>query len=378
LFLKKKYQNLNLLEVSSSALKNNYSYFQSLHPNQKICPVLKSNAYGHDLKLVAKFLDKKIHPPFVCVDSLYEAYELQKAKVKTPILIIGYTFPKNFVIQKKLPFSFPVYDEKTLFTLVKYQPHAPIHLKIDSGMNRLGLQEKDIPSFIKILKKCPRANIQGIYTHLSQADDPSQNSFTKKQVKTFKSIIKQFKSAGFSFLYQHISATAGVFLVNDPEFNLIRLGLGFYGLSPFIPNSASDRKLKKHLKPALKFTTHLIQTKDIKKGQKVSYSGIFTAPKDLKIAILPVGYNDGLNYALSNRGVVTIKNTPCPILGKICMNLTIINISNIKNPYLGQKVTIYSSFPNSPNSIANSAHTARTIPYILLTSLHPSTKRILV
>ncbi len=378
MLLKRKYQNLNLLTVSSSALKNNYSYFQSLHPNQKICPVLKSNAYGHGLKLVGKFLDKKIKPPFICVDSLYEAYELQKAKVKTPILIIGYTFPKNLKTRKKLPFSFPVYDEETLSILVKYQPHAPLHLKIDSGMNRLGLQEKDIPSFIKTLKKYPQANIQGIYTHLSQSDDPSKASFTKKQLKTFKSILNQFKSAGFGFLYKHISATAGTFIVDEPEFNLIRLGLGFYGISPFAPNSAPDLKLKKHLAPALEFTSHLIQIKDIKKGQEISYSGTYKAKKDLKIAILPVGYNDGLDRRLSNRGVVTINNSSCPILGRVCMNLTIIDVSSVKKPHLGQKVTIYSKNHDHKNSLKNSAHTANTIPYVLLTSLHASTKRILV
>lgn len=378
MFLKNKYQNLNLLKISSSALKNNYSYFQSLHPNQKICPVLKSNAYGHGLKLVGKFLDKKIHPPFVCVDSLYEAYQLQKARVKTPILIIGYTFPKNFKIRKKLPFSFPVYDQETLSTLVKYQPHAPIHLKIDSGMNRLGLQEKNIPSFIEILKKYPQANIQGIYTHLSQSDNPTKNSFTKKQLKTFKSILNQFKAAGFGFLYKHISATAGTSIVNDPEFNLVRIGLGFYGLSPFVLNSAPDQSLKKHLKPALEFATHIVQIKDLKKGDRVSYSGTFTAQKNLKTAILPVGYNDGLDRRLSNKGVVTIKNTPCPVLGKVCMNLTIVDISNVKKPHLGQKVTIYSSNPNHKNSIQNSANLAQTIPYVFLTSLHPTTKRILV
>jgi len=379
LFLKRKYQNLNLLEISFSALKNNYSYFQSLHPSQKICPVLKSNAYGHGLKLVAKVLDKKIKPPFICVDSLYEAYELQKAKIKTPILIIGYTFPKNFKTRKKLPFSFPVYDEETLSTLVKYQPHAPLHLKIDSGMNRLGIQEKDIPSFIETLKKYPQANIQGIYTHLSQSDDPAKASFTKKQLKTFKSILHQFKSAGFGFLYKHVSATAGATIIDkEPEFNLIRLGLGFYGLSPFAPGSAPDLKLKKHLTPALKFTSHLIQIKDIKKGREISYSGTYKAKKDLKIAILPVGYNDGLDRRLSNRGVVTIKNTPCPILGRVCMNLTIIDISNVKKPHLGQIVTIYSKNSDHQNSLKNSAHTAKTIPYVLLTSLHPSTKRVLI
>jgi len=378
LFFKNKYQNLNLLKISSSALKNNYSHFQSLHPNQKICPVLKSNAYGHGLKLIGKFLDKKIHPPFVCVDSLYEAYELQKARIKTPILIIGYTFPKNFKLRKKLPFSFPVYDEETLSILVKYQPHAPIHLKIDSGMNRLGLQEKNIPSFIEILKKYPQANIQGIYTHLSQSDDPTKSSFTKNQLKTFKSILNQFKSAGFGFLYKHVSATAGALTINDPEFNLIRIGLGFYGLSPLAPNSAPDQNLKKHLKPALEFTTHIVQIKNLKKGDQVSYAGTFTAQKNLKTAILPVGYSDGLDRRLSNRGAVTIKNTLCPVLGKICMNLTIVDISNVKKPHLGQKVTIYSSNPNHQNSIQNLANLAQTIPYVLLTSLHPTTKRILV
>ncbi len=374
----REYKNLNKIEISKPALRNNFNYFQSKHPHTKICPVLKSNAYGHGLKILAEFIDQEIQPRFLVVDSLYEAYELEEENINTPILIIGYTRPDNFKLKKNLNFTFPVYDEQTIAVLAKYHPEAKVHLKIDSGMNRLGIQPNQVDDFIKLLKKYPRLNVTGIYTHLSQADDPQTKKFTNNQVKTFKSVINQFENQGFNFKWKHISATSGSEVVDDPEFNLIRTGLGFYGISPFPKETKENEQLEKNLKPALKFITHLAQIKKINKGAEISYGGTYTAKKDMKIGILPAGYYDGVDRRLSNKGVVTINGKDCPILGRVCMNLTIVDLSKVKNPQIEQVVTIYDNQTNSKNSTKNSADLANTIPYTLLVDLAPSTRRVLV
>lgn len=372
----REYKNLNKIEISKQALINNFNFFQNKHSQTEICPVLKSNAYGHGLELLAEFVDREIKPKFIIVDSLYEAYKIED--VNTPILIIGYTRPENFKIKKKLNFSFPVYDEQTIAALAQYHPEAKVHVKIDSGMNRLGITPSQVDDFIELLKKYPRLNVTGIYTHLSQADDPQAKDFTNNQVKTFKKVIRKFESQGFSFKWKHIAATSGSEVVPDPEFNLIRIGLGFYGISPFPKNTKENKILEKKLKPALKFTTHLAQIKHLPKGAQVSYGGTYTAKKDMKIGILPVGYYDGVDRRLSNKGVVTIKGKGCPILGRVCMNLTIVDLSQIKNPKLEQEVVIYDDNSSSPNSIKNSAELANTIPYTLLVNLAPSTRRVLI
>jgi alanine racemase len=372
----KEYKNLNKIEISEQALINNFNYFQNQHPQAKVCPVLKSNAYGHGLGLLAEFIDQKIQPEFIIVDSLYEAYKIEN--INTPILIIGYTRPDNFKINKKLDFTFPVYDQQTIEVLAKYHPEAKVHLKIDSGMNRLGLMPNQVDDFIKLLKQYPRLNVTGIYTHLSQADNPQAIEFTNNQVKTFKKVIAEFEAKGFDFKWKHLAATSGSQVVDDPEFNLIRTGLGFYGISPFPKGTKKNKQLEKNLQPAIKFTTHLAQIKNIKKGAEVSYGGIYTAEKDMTIGILPAGYYDGVDRRLSNKGVVTIAGKACPILGRVCMNLTIVDLSKIENPEIEQEVVIYDNKTTSLNSVRKSADIANTIPYTLLVNLAPSTRRVLV
>lgn len=375
----RQYRTLNLIEVEKKALVNNFRFFQKLHPEAKICPVLKSNAYGHGLKLVGKFVDQEIRPVFICVDSLYEAYELEKEKIKTPILIMGYTFPENFRIAKRLNFTFPVYDEETLAILNKYQPGAKIHIKVDTGMNRLGLPPGQIREFIRKLRDYKRITIEGVYSHLSMADDLTfaGKKFTGQQIKTFKEAIKLFEQEGINFKWKHIAATAGAMQIFDSEFNLIRLGLGFYGFSPFDDKTKPGKTLIKNLKPALKLSSHIVQIKEINEGDRVSYGGTFVASKKTKIGVLPIGYYDGIDRRLSNKGFARYKNTFCPIIGNICMNVIMIDVSGVGNPKVGDEVIIFEQSPFSPASIYQAAIAIETIPYTVLTDLSETTRRVL-
>ena len=149
----KTYKVLNEITVNKTSLLSNYNYFASLNSQAKIAPVLKANAYGHGLKEVAGIIDRELNAPFICLDSLYEAYELYKLGIKTNILVMGYTNPENYAVWKKLPFSFGVFDQQTLMSLSTHQPGAKVHIKLDTGMCRLGLSKQDIPKFIKVLKK---------------------------------------------------------------------------------------------------------------------------------------------------------------------------------------------------------------------------------
>lgn len=372
------YQTLNEIAINSSALIDNYNYFQKLNPNTKICPVLKSNAYGHGLLPIAKFIDYHFKIPYIMVDSLYEAYELSKQKVKTPIMIMGYTDPQNYSVWKKLPFTFTVYDLNSLKTLNKYQKGAKIHIKLDTGMCRLGIQKDDIAEFILVLKTCHNLKVEGIYSHLSQADDPKKITFTNNQIKLFKKMVTLFEKAGFTFKYKHISATSGATTINDHYFNLIRLGLGFYGYSPFSSHSKEGRVQRLALKPALTFTSRLALIKQIHAGNQVSYGGTYTAKQDEIIGILTAGYNEGISRDLSNRASFLLFNTECPVIGNIAMNMTTIKIPRTINASIGDKVTVISPNIDSPNSIYKLSNILNTIPYTLLTGLHSSIKRIII
>jgi len=367
----RQYQVLNEITLDSSAIRSNYNYFAKLNPQSQVALVLKANAYGHGLTEIAGFVDTQLDAPFICVDSLYEAYELYKQGIKTRILIMGYTNPQNYAVWKKLPFSFAVFDITTLRALNKYQPGVKIHIKLDTGMCRLGLQPQDIPDFIKVLKQCNNLLVEGVFSHLSQADNPSKITFTNHQISRFKSMVHQFEAAGYKFSWKHIAATAGASFIRDPYFNLIRLGLGFYGYTPFGPHTKEGRVGKKMLKPALTLTTHISQIKEIAPRSEVGYGGTYTAKQRETIAILPLGYNEGISRELSNQeGFHLPSGISCPIIGRVSMDMTTIKLPRHTNVKVGDPVIL--------DPIYQIAHNASTITYTILTGLHPSIRRTII
>jgi alanine racemase len=369
-----RYQTLNLIKVSSLAIIKNWAYFKKLNPKVELAPVLKSNAYGHGLRLIGRLVDRELDAPFIVVDSLYEAWELRKAGVRTPLLLAGYTMPANFRTIKKLDFHLPVFDEATAAAVAYYQPRARLHIKIDSGMGRLGLRLDQVAGFIKVLRKYRlERQIVGIYSHLACAD--SDREFTKKQISVFKKAIRQFEQAGFSFAWKHIAATAGAVFIKDPEFNLVRLGLGLYG---YLPGELTDNQdLGRLLEPALELSTRIIQVKEINRGDIVGYDGGFYAKRRMVIGILPVGYYDGLDRRLSNRGTVLIGRRHCPIIGKVCMNISMIDLTGVVNPNCGQEVIVISSDKKQKNSLAGLARLIGVTSYELLAGLSGDTRRAL-
>lgn len=372
------YQTLNEITIDSSALVHNYQYFQKLHPHISICPVIKGNAYGHGLSQVAQIVDQQIHPPFICVDSLYEAYELYRQKIHTSILIMGYTDPANYSVWKKLPFTFTVYDTDSLLALEKHQPGAKVHLKLDTGMCRLGIQKENLTQFINVLKTCHHLKIEGIYSHLSQADNLQKLTFTNNQIKLFKTMVGQFEAAGFTFKYKHIAATAGATTINDPYFNLIRLGLGFYGYSPFGPHTDPGREQRLKLHPALTFTSRIALIKSVHPGDQIGYGGTYQVKQDESIAILTAGYQEGLSRQLSNRASLLLHGIQCSIVGNINMDMTTVKIPRTLQAKIGDKITVISPNIDSPCSIYKFSALLNTIPYTILTSLHPSTRRTIL
>lgn len=372
------YKTLNEITIDSAAIVHNYQYFQKINPQAQICPVIKANAYGHGLIEIAKIIDKNINTPYIMVDSLYEAYELQKNNIKTPIMIMGYTDPQNYSTWKKLPFTFTVYDTQSLLALNKFQKGAKVHIELDTGMCRLGIQKENLNEFILILNTCKNLQIEGIYSNLSQADDPKKVTFTNNQIKLFKEMVSVFKNANYNFKYKHIAATSGASIPHDPYFNLIRLGLGFYGYSPFGPHTDTGREHRKNLKPALTFTSRIALIKTIHPGDQVGYSGTYIAKQEELIAILTAGYNEGISRYLSNKFSFTINDIQCPIVGNVCMDMTTIKIPRTVNTKIGDTVTIISPDINSSSSIYKISSILETIPYTVLTNLHPSTKRIVI
>ncbi len=369
---KREYQTLNVIEISKNNLLYNFKYLSSLNRKVRITPVVKSNGYGHGTKNVAKVLDE-LNFPFFCVDSLYEAYQLQDTFVVNKILVMGYTNPENLKI-KRLPFSFAVFDLDSAKVLNEFQPGCKIHIFVDTGMHREGVPVKDLPHFLEELKKLPNIKMEGLMSHLASSESKTDPIFVS-QIKQFKKAKEICKKLKVNPKWFHISATGAIINpatrpVIASVSNLARAGLALYGFS----SSTFDPKLK----PALTLKTKIAQIKEVKKGDRVGYDGTYIAKKDLTVGVLPIGYYDGIDRRLSNKGWVTINNISCKILGRVSMNINSIDLSKVPNPQIGQEVIVFSNSPSDPNSIQNVAKTCKTIPYDILISLAASTKRILL
>jgi alanine racemase len=350
--LRRKYKTLNTVRINAEALKNNLKLYQRLLPNQAICPVIKSNAYGHGLTTVAKILDSQ-NLEFLVVDSLYEAYELKKVRIKTPILILGYTFPEN--LKKGLPFHFAASDLETAKHLAKLG--LKTHLEVDTGMARTGFPLENLRETLNQLKDL---NLVGLFSHFADADNPADPSYTNEQSKRFRKAIKLTHEAGFSPKYIHLSNSAGALKAEVPGLNMARIGISLYGASPL-----EEEPQLKGLKPVMEVVSTITATRELKAGQSVSYNCTFTAKKDMRIGVIPFGYYEGIPRSLSN--------VP-PFLGRICMNHTIIDLTD-SDLQIGDEFTVYSANPNKENSFRNLAQKAQTIPYELMTGIAESIRR---
>lgn len=373
-----KYKSLNTITISSEALLHNYNYFKNSNPYAHISPVLKSNAYGHGLVPIASFIREQLNPPFICVDSLYEAYELHKSGYHDDIFIMGYTHPDNYKIWKKLPFIFSAWDSETLLALNKHQPGTRVHLKLDTGMNRLGAKPHGLDSLSSSLKLSKTLKIEGAFSHLSSADIPKEIAYTNSQLRTFKEMVSHLENQGLKFKWKHIQATSGATSLRDEYFNLIRLGTGFYGYSPFSPHTKEGIAHRSLLKPALTLTSTIAAIKNIDKGERVGYGGTYRAKQSEMIAILPIGYNEGVPWQLSNKGQVLVGETICPIVGRVSMNMTAIKLTRNTKARVGDQVTMIDRDPSSPASVYSIASTVHEIPYTVLTGLHPTIRRELI
>ncbi|MFA6080955.1 MAG: alanine racemase [Patescibacteria group bacterium] len=366
--VKKTYNSLNVVEISKKRLINNYKYLSSINKNIKVAPVLKSNAYGHGIIEVGVVLDK-LNPVFFCVDSIYEAYQLFNAKMKTPILITGFVDPNNLKA-KRLPFSYAVFDLEQFRGILKNQPQANVHLFVDTGMHREGLRIDELESFLKGLSPKEKQRIIGLMSHLAFSESP-KNPDTKKQITQFRSAVQILKKYLIYPKWIHFGNSSG--LLNNKQLrlsftNVARIGLALYGIS-----SVKSSELK----PILQLITHVIQVKKIKKGEKVGYDFTYEAKNDGLIAVLPIGYNDGVDRKLSGRGIVLIKNKQCQIIGRVSMNLCVVDANNVENIKIGDEVVVFSK-DDGENNVVNSAKKAGVIPYEILVHLERSTKRKII
>lgn len=342
------YKTLNVITLDRSAALHNIDVFRRRHPGQAIMPVLKANAYGHGLSEMADILNGA-ECEFLVVDGYFEAARIRHIS-KHPILVLGYILPENVKLLDTKRCSFVVQDVAGLEAFGKLGRHVRVHMELNTGMNRLGLQPEEIKAYLEVLGKYPKIELEGVMTHLADADNEVDDAFTRAQVAQFDAQIEQLFAAGLRPRFVHVAQTAGSTKAQSKYANGVRVGIGLYGINPLMPSDTHFQDLK-DLRAVLELTSTIVKVINLKPGDRVSYNGTFTAKHAMRVGVLPLGYYEGVSRELSNTGVVSHGDQLLPIVGKVCMNHTMVDLGET-GLKVGDKVTVISRDATMPNSIA--------------------------
>ncbi|MDQ5883060.1 MAG: Alanine racemase [Patescibacteria group bacterium] len=369
-------QNLTWLEIDARAINYNLSQFRKLiGPKRLLMPVLKSNAYGHGFLEIARICERNKKVDRICVVNLEEALILIKAKIKKPILILSFYELNSekiaLALKNQVIFSVSNLLQAKFLNKIAQQIHqtVKIEIEIDTGASRTGVLASQALPFVQQLKKLPHLEIKGVWSHFASSEDDPR--YTKFQLATFQKVVSELENQEISFSLKHFACSASSLLYPNTLFNGIRLGLSLYGL---YPSEAARKKLK--LKPALSWYTRVIDLKTLPKNTKIGYGGTYTTTKKTKLAIIPVGYWDGYDRHLSNKSTVIINNKKCPVRGRICMNLTMVDVSQVKNIRLGDQVILIGHSQTQKITVEELAQLIGTINYEVVTRINPLLPRI--
>jgi alanine racemase len=350
------------VEINLSAIKHNIQVYKSqLKPTTKMLAMVKAQSYGAGLEKIGLYLERQ------GIDYLGVAYpdegvELRKAGIKVPILVMnpvdeGFEDCINYQLEPTV-FSFDQLDELLHELIFQGVQNFPVHLKIDTGMKRLGFDFKELPRLMEVIQAQPEITIKGVYSHLADSDNRRDKRFTELQIRRFVDACNFISANYFGKFITHLLNSEGIANFSEAQFNMVRIGIGMYGVS-------SNPELAKKLHPVVSWKSTVSQVKQIQKGESVGYSRSFVADKNMEIAIIPVGYADGFRRSLSNGvGSVIINGQKCPVVGRVCMDMIMVDITKkfIKTgdrvELIGDKITL-----------AQFAEKLQTISYEVLTSI---------
>lgn len=362
----------NRVEVSRSALLHNAKRFKTLS-GKEVIPVLKGNAYGHGIEVVTTALRGQ-NFPYIAVDGYFEALRIREVS-KQPVLIMGAILPQNFAKLKYDGFAFVIHDEASVRALGATHKHLNVHLECNTGMNRYGAEANELGALTKLILSYKNLTLEGVMSHLADSDG-NDDKTVEDAAQAFDACVEIVRATGAKPTLMHVAQSAGSLKATSKYANAIRLGIGLYGVNPF-PRSHAHHNDLNDLRPTMRLVSTITQIRELDKGDKVSYNYTFTAPKRMKIGVLPLGYYEGVNRALSNVGVVKIGNAFAPIVGRVCMNHTMISLDGIK-ANVGDEVVVYSNDPRDPNAIINIANDHSLFAYSLLTGISPDVRKVLV
>jgi len=374
--MKKKAQKTNReqrvwVEVDLRAIEGNARVLKGLLADEvAFMAVVKSNAYGHGMVAASKAAIRG-GANWLAVDELAEALELRKAGVRIPILVLGYTLPSLYRTAAIKGVSLTVSSLESLQNLskMKFPKRLRIHLKFDTGLHRQGILEAHVQQAVRIVSSDGfPAVIEGAYTHFATMETPANEAYSRMQMGLFNSAVERLREKGFTPI-THASASSGILFSDDFHCDMSRAGIALYGLwpSPEIERHAKAIRLS----PALSWKTIITETKFVPRGSKVGYDLTYEVARDSRLAIMPVGYWHGLPRGLSNVGQVLVKGQRANIIGRISMDMAIVDVTDIPSASEGDEVALIGSQGGESISADEMAEKAGTINYEVVTRINP-------
>ena len=360
--------NLDALECNFDAVR------EELPENMKILAVVKANAYGHGAIGVAKFLEDKAD--YLAVAATDEALELRKNGVNCPILILGhipYGDYDNIVKFNITPTISDFYEAELLSkAAVKAGVTAPLHIAVDTGMNRIGfLVNAESVKEIKEINSLPNIKIEGVFSHFAAADI-SDKTYTRKQVEKFDQFMKTLSAEGVNAPIKHLYNSAAIADL-EKKYDMVRQGIILYGLRPSDEVEFNNIKVPQ---PVMSMKTRVVQVKTLPAGECISYGCTFTTEKETKVATLCAGYADGVTRVLSNNGEVLIRGKRAKIIGRVCMDQFMVDVTDIPDVEAGDTATIFGTDGEETISVDEIAKKANTINYEIICNINSRVTRV--
>lgn len=325
---------LTWIEIDTSAARHNIDAFRGILPaGTSLMVVVKANAYGHGLEVYAPIAAE--HADWLGVNALDEALAIRALGIRKPVAILGYTDPAQLDTVVANDFRQVVYRTDIAAGLSQAAQNrntsARIHLKLETGTNRQGIPLLELPELVRQIRAMPGLIIEGAYTHFANIEDTLDPSFAERQLEKFRESLKTLELAGVRLTQIHAAATAGTLLYPETGFTMIRLGIGAYGIWPSRETqlAARERGRRITLIPAMTWKTRVAQIKTVEAGEHVSYGLTYQASHRMQVAVLPIGYYDGYDRKLSNCGRVLIRGRAVPVIGRVAMNMTMVDVTDV-------------------------------------------------
>ncbi|MFA6527322.1 MAG: alanine racemase [Candidatus Babeliales bacterium] len=360
------------VQIDKEALEHNIRMYKNITRHALLAPVIKSNAYGHGMELIAKICDQNPLVDMLCVVSVREALLLRREGITKPLLVIS-ILDDGLEEAVAHDIDLVAYDLETITELnaigQRLNKKAQIHLKFDTGLSRLGLHSDNLLALVEQIHSLPFITIRGIFTHFAESESDDQ-TFTNHQLTQFNTLLAELDAREIHIPLKHSACTAAITASTANHCTMVRLGIGLYGLWPSQENKQLTEQLYPNfsLKPAMTWKTRIIQIKDIPAGSYIGYDRSHQVDRPTRLAILPVGYWDGFDRRLSNKGQVLINNQLAPIRGKVAMNLCIVDITGL-DVSVDHEVTLLGNHQDiTADDIAG---LCETINYEIVTRINP-------